>query len=89
MATKRRRSGSSKIEDLPAVSPPADLETVKRLVTQVLSLVGESPSRNGLLKTADPIAKALKVLTIGYRQNVDHFRNGGLFSSKGVGIILM
>ncbi len=82
MATKRRRSGSSKIEDLPAVSPPADMETVKRLVTQLLSLVGESPSRNGLLKTPERVAKALQFMTMGYHQNVDHLLNGALFPIK-------
>jgi GTP cyclohydrolase IA len=79
MATKRRRSKSSHIEDLPANSPPADVEVLKRLVTQLLASLGESPSRNGLLKTPERMAKALQFMTMGYHQNVDHLLNGALF----------
>lgn len=79
MATKRRRSTSSQSEDLPAVRPPADIEALKRLVTQLLTSLGESPSRNGLLKTPERMAKALQFMTMGYYQNVDHLLNGALF----------
>ncbi len=79
MATKRRQSRSPKMEDLSAVSPPADVELIKRLVTQLLTLLGESPSRNGLLKTPERVAKALQFMTMGYHQNVNHLLNGAMF----------
>jgi GTP cyclohydrolase I len=79
MATKRRRSRSPQTEDFHAVSPPADVEVMKRLVTQLLTLLGESPSRNGLLKTPERVAKALQFMTMGYHQNVNHLLNGAMF----------
>ena len=79
MATKRRRSRSPQTENLPAVSLPADVEVMKRLVTQLLTLLGESPSRNGLVKTPERVAKALQFMTMGYHQNVNHLLNGAMF----------
>ena len=67
------------MEDLSAVSPPADVEVMKRLVTQLLTLLGESPSRNGLVKTPERVAKALQFMTMGYHQNVNHLLNGAMF----------
>ncbi|MBQ9309955.1 MAG: GTP cyclohydrolase I FolE [Bacteroidales bacterium] len=38
-------------------------------VRQILSLIGEDPSREGLLKTPERVAKALQFLTKGYSEN--------------------
>lgn len=78
MAKPRRRS-LQRIEDLPPISPPADDEHVRSLVTQLLKALGESPRRNGLLKTPERVAKALQFMTKGYHQDIDHLLNGALF----------
>jgi GTP cyclohydrolase IA len=55
-------------------------ETVASLVRKMISLIGEDPEREGLKKTPERYEKALKFLTSGYHQNVDHLLNGATFS---------
>src|SRR5882724_10876095 len=47
---------------------------------EIIRLVGEDPNREGLRKTPERFEKALKFLTSGYHQNVDHVLNGATFS---------
>jgi len=49
------------------------------LINQVLVSVGEDPSREGLVKTPQRVAKSLQELTSGYRVNVDKLINDALF----------
>ena len=77
---RRRRSVSIRqIEDLPAVTAPQDVTTMTRLVSQLLRALGESPSRNGLLKTPERVAKALLFMTRGYHEDIERLLNGALF----------
>jgi GTP cyclohydrolase I len=55
-------------------------ESVASLVRKMISLIGENPEREGLKKTPERYEKALKFLTSGYHQNVDHLLNGATFS---------
>jgi GTP cyclohydrolase IA len=55
-------------------------ETVASLVRKMIMLIGEDPEREGLKKTPERYEKALKFLTSGYHQNVDHLLNGATFS---------
>src|SRR5215204_1046013 len=50
------------------------------LIRQLLSELGENPDREGLLRTPDRVAKALKFLTSGYQADIDHVLNDALFS---------
>jgi len=47
---------------------------------EIIRLIGEDPDREGLRKTPERFEKALKFLTSGYHQNVDHILNGATFS---------
>jgi GTP cyclohydrolase I len=77
---KRRRSASiTHVEDLPAVTAPQDITTMTGLVNQLLRALGESPSRNGLLKTPERVAKALLFMTRGYHEDIERLLNGALF----------
>lgn len=49
-------------------------------VREIIRLVGEDTEREGLRKTPERYQKALKFLTSGYHQNVDHVLNGATFS---------
>jgi GTP cyclohydrolase I len=42
-------------------------------------MLGENPKRNGLLRTPDRVEKALRFMTQGYKQDLDHLLNGALF----------
>jgi len=45
----------------------------------ILKHLGEDPSRDGLVATPRRVAKSLRFLTSGYRQDVDKVLNGALF----------
>ena len=79
MPQRRRRSPKLHIEDLPAVSLPHDITVMTDLVTQLLKALGESPRRNGLLRTPERVAKALLFMTRGYHEDIERLLNGALF----------
>ena len=79
MAQRRRRSLISRMEDLPPVSPPHGIAVMTSLVSQLLKALGESPGRNGLLKTPERVAKALLFMTKGYHEDIERLLNGALF----------
>ncbi len=58
----------------------AKAESVASLVRKMIALIGEDPEREGLKKTPERYEKALKFLTSGYHQNLDHLLNGATFS---------
>jgi GTP cyclohydrolase I len=51
-----------------------------QLVARLLTLLGEDPRREGLLRTPSRVAKSLKELTSGYAVDVDRLINGALFT---------
>jgi GTP cyclohydrolase I len=55
---------------------PSELQD---LVERMLVLLGEDPTRNGLLKTPDRVEKALQFMTQGYSQDIDRLLNGALY----------
>ena len=79
MAQRRRRSQISRMEDLPPVSRPQELAVMTNLVSQLLKALGESPRRNGLLRTPERVAKALLFMTKGYHEDIERLLNGALF----------
>jgi len=55
-------------------------ESIADLVRKMIVMLGENPDREGLRRTPERFEKALKFLTSGYHQNVDHVLNGATFS---------
>jgi GTP cyclohydrolase I len=54
-------------------------DKVESLVTKLLLDLGEDPERNGLRKTPERVAKAMRFMTRGYHQDIDQLLNGALF----------
>jgi len=76
--TKPTQSTSEEI--LLNEAKPYDERRVACHMREIIRLVGEDPDREGLRKTPERFEKALKFLTSGYHQNVDHVLNGATFS---------
>jgi GTP cyclohydrolase IA len=63
------------------VAPPAvDTDKIAGLVRQILRELGEDPEREGLQRTPERFAKALRFLTSGYQQDPEKLLNGAMFS---------
>ena len=58
-----------------------DPKRIAALVKSLLKELGEDPTRDGLKKTPERVAKSLTYLTRGYRQNVKAVVNGAYFAS--------
>jgi GTP cyclohydrolase IA len=56
--------------------------TLEGYVSQILQGLGEDPSREGLLRTPNRVAKAWQFLTSGYTQDIDKILNGAIFNEK-------
>lgn len=54
-------------------------EAIERHMTDILSLLGEDASREGLLKTPHRVAKAMQYLTKGYWQDPQEILRSALF----------
>ncbi len=62
-----------------------DEKTTKKLkksYKEILELIGEDPSREGLLKTPERAAKAIQFLTQGYHQDAKEVIQGALFHEE-------
>jgi len=57
-------------------------DNVAKLVTTLLTEIGEDPKREGLLKTPSRMAKAYEFLTSGYKQEIEKVMNGAIFNEK-------
>jgi GTP cyclohydrolase I len=52
------------------------------LIRALLLQLGEDPSREGLVRTPQRVAEALRTLTRGYNDNVEAIVNGAVFREK-------
>ena len=65
-----------------------NMQRVAELVRELLVEIGEDPSREGLDKTPQRVARALKDLTDGYRKSVAREINGAIFESHTNNMII-
>lgn len=54
-------------------------DDIQPLVERLLGLLGEDPTRDGLVKTPERVAKAFRFFTQGYQQDPEKILNGALF----------
>src|ERR1041384_6762128 len=66
-----------------AAAPEATpVETYADLVAEQLSLLGEDPDREGLIKTPERVAKAMQFLTAGYSQTAADVVGDAVFQEE-------
>ena len=58
------------------------IDPIATHVHGMLELLGENPQREGLMKTPDRAAKAMRYLTRGYTANLNKIVNGALFEAE-------
>jgi len=66
-------------QDMRGDGRPPKVPKIKDLVTRMLTMIGENPGRNGLLKTPERVESMFRFMTQGYQQDVDELLNGALF----------
>jgi len=62
---------------------------LEEAMTKVLELLGEDPTREGLLKTPARVAKSLQFLTQGYQENPKEILNKALFTTSNDEMVLV
>jgi GTP cyclohydrolase I len=55
---------------------------MEELIRELLKEIGEDPTREGLERTPERVAKAWRYFTSGYTQNVGDILNGALFTEN-------
>ena len=75
------RSGSGSSD-----APP---DIVAEGFLDILTEIGENPSRDGLAKTPERAAKAMRFLMSGYQTKLEDIVNGALFDVKTSGMVIV
>ncbi len=56
-----------------------NIDTIEKLIHELLIQIGEDPNREGIKKTPERVAKAWQFLAKGYEQNLDKIINNAIF----------
>ena len=67
------------IDNSSMIWPEEKIERLKGHYAEILSLLGEDPTREGLLKTPERVAKAMLTLTRGYEMDPKEVLNAAKF----------
>lgn len=61
---------------------PEEMAEMKNLQRCILELIGEDPDREGLIKTPERVAKSLRFLTKGYREDPEELLRSAMFREE-------
>ncbi len=64
------------------MQPKVEHDSIAANLKNVLEMLGEDPTREGLVRTPERAEKALRFLTSGYEVDIDSMVNGALFSRE-------
>ncbi|MDP9055045.1 MAG: GTP cyclohydrolase I FolE [Acidobacteriota bacterium] len=64
------------------MSPGAAAQTIAPHISEILTALGEDPSREGLARTPERVDKALRFLTSGYAADIGTIVNGAIYEVK-------
>ncbi len=66
-----------------------DREKVRKLVRELLVEIGEDPEREGLVKTPERVAEALRYFTSGYTADVEKLINEARFEQETTSMVIV
>lgn len=72
-----------------SVETPSGQAEIAALTERLLTILGEDPTRTGLVDTPGRVARAWRDLTVGYRQDLHEVVNGALFPAEGSEMVLV
>lgn len=64
-------------------------ESLKKIVRDLLTEIGEDTGRQGLIKTPERVSKAYRFLTKGYHENIDDIVNNAIFNESYDEIVIV
>ena len=73
----------------PRTDPAAAITAYGGYVREQLALLGEDPDREGLQKTPERVAKAMKFLTRGYSQSLESVVGDALFNEEHENMVMV
>jgi GTP cyclohydrolase I len=82
-------SPSDEIESNPSSDHETHISTMALHYTKLIEMVGEDPSREGIVKTPQRASKAFMDLTCGYRQDLKVLLNEAIYSSDCSEMVLV
>ncbi len=85
---KRTLASADEFESSPPLSADRMLE-FENIVRREIELIGEDPSRPGLLKTPERVAKAMSWLTRGYEMNVADVVGDAVFEEEHASMVMV
>ena len=62
---------------------------LEEITKQLLKSIGEDPSREGLLKTPQRVAKSWEFLSQGYNENLDTLINDAIFNESAKDMVIV
>ncbi len=62
--------------------PSSGIDPIQTLTRELLVNIGVDPDREGLVKTPERVARAIRFLTRGYDQDVEGIINGAIFEEE-------
>lgn len=73
----------------PTLSEQERIEAIADHYREIIRLIGDDPTREGLAKTPMRAAKAMWFASQGYRQNPDDILRQAIFSSQGSQMVVV
>ena len=71
---------ANELENLEEIDAENSADPMEAAVRKLIAEIEDDPDRDGILKTPARVAKSLRYLTSGYRQDIDKVLNGALYS---------
>ena len=65
------------------------IKRLEELFEEIITVLGEDKSREGLAKTPNRVARAYSFLTKGYREDIESVVNGAVFSTENDDMVIV